>query len=463
MQTTVGGDNAARARQLVEQGRAAEKANDFQTALNRYAEAAQLDPSNQAAAAGQTQMMQLAGRTGAATTPLDQVERNIRARQQEIRYNFETAIQNARTAMSNRDFSGAQVAVEQARVARNQDPNIFTEQEVREFEQRLAATQLDLTREQERYATRELTAQQKATQQAIEESRRRQEQERRATVADLRVQARRLIDETRYQEAMGVIDQMLVLDPTNDYATGLRPLVEDKALLQQQRRFREDFDRQFTKQLNQTEEKKIPYDDILRYPANWPDISELRDQTTAQERGEGTADQATQAQLDRKLPELKFDAIPFADVIDFLRDVTGANIEVRWRTLEAAGIDRNTPVTIRLRDVRFSKALQSILGDVGGGTVKIGYTVGEGVITISTEEELSKDTLTRVYDIRDLIIEVPDFRDAPTFNLQNQSNQICPGTMCSDQHALDLNGAARRDAVLAIILAAESSPASLKG
>src|SRR5439155_3600438 len=144
---------------------------------------------------------------------------------------------------------------------------------------------------------------------------------------------------------------------------------------------------------------------------------------TAQERGEGTADQATQAQLDRKLPELKFDAIPFADVIDFLRDVTGANIEVRWRTLEAAGIDRNTPVTIRLRDVRFSKALSSILGDVGGGTVKIGYTVGEGVITISTEEELSKDTLTRVYDIRDLIIEIPDFNQAPTSNLQNQSSQ----------------------------------------
>ena len=79
-------DNAARARQLVEEGRAAEKANDFQTALNRYSEAAQLDPNNQAAAAGQTQMMQLSGRTGTATTALDQVDRQIRARQQEIRY-----------------------------------------------------------------------------------------------------------------------------------------------------------------------------------------------------------------------------------------------------------------------------------------------------------------------------------------------------------------------------------------
>src|SRR5439155_6731356 len=137
--------------------------------------------------------------------------------------------------------------------------------------------------------------------------------DRERTVAGLQVQARRLINETRYHEAVGVVDQILAIDPTNDYATGVRPLVEDKDLIQQQRRFREDFDRQLTKQLNAAEEKKIPYDDILRYPANWPDISELRDQTLAQERGEGTADQATQAQLERKLPELRFDNIGFAD------------------------------------------------------------------------------------------------------------------------------------------------------
>src|SRR6185503_19872463 len=112
-----------------------------------------------------------------------------------------------------------------------------------------------------------------------------------------------------------------------------------------------------------------------------------------------------------------------SDVIDFLRDVTGANIFVNWRALEAAGIDRNTPVTARLRDVKFSKALQTILSDVGGGTVKLGYTIDEGVITISTDEDLSKNVVTRVYDIRDLIIEVPDFNQAPTFNLSNQSNQ----------------------------------------
>src|SRR6185503_6157707 len=40
---------------------------------------------------------------------------------------------------------------------------------------------------------------------------------------------------------------------------------------------------------------------------------------------------------------------------------------------------------------------------------------------------LSKNTLTRVYDIRDLIIEVPDFTNAPTFNLQSQSSSTSGG------------------------------------
>ena len=41
-------------------------------------------------------------------------------------------------------------------------------------------------------------------------------------------QARKLTDEGKYQDALGVIDQIGVLDPKNDYAKGIRPLVEDR-------------------------------------------------------------------------------------------------------------------------------------------------------------------------------------------------------------------------------------------
>jgi type II secretory pathway component GspD/PulD (secretin) len=81
--------------------------------------------------------------------------------------------------------------------------------------------------------------------------------------------------------------------------------------------------------------------------------------------------------------------------------------------LEAAGVDRTTPVTARLRDVKFGKALSVLLDSVGGGNIELGYKVDQGVITISTVADLDRDTVTRVYDIRDLMITIPDFQPPP--------------------------------------------------
>jgi Flp pilus assembly secretin CpaC len=170
-----------------------------------------------------------------------------------------------------------------------------------------------------------------------------------------------------------------------------------------------------------SEEQRIPYNDILRYPANWPDLSEMRDRNLAIERGDQGEDSGVIAQLERRLPEVRLEASAFADVIDFLRDVSGTNIFVNWRALEGVGIDRTTPVTARLRDVRFSKVLRTILDDVGAGGVRLGYTIDDGVITISTEEDLASNVVTRVFDIRDLIVQIPDFDNPPQFQLQGST------------------------------------------
>lgn len=123
-------------------------------------------------------------------------------------------------------------------------------------------------------------------------------------------------------------------------------------------------------------------------------------------------DRAAQAQLARTLPEVVFDGVGFTDVVDFLRDVTRADIFVNWRALEAVGIERNAPVNARLRNVKFSKALQIILDGVGGEKVELGYVIDDSVITISTADDLAKHTLTRVHDIRDIVRAKPDAPDA---------------------------------------------------
>ena len=114
--------------------------------------------------------------------------------------------------------------------------------------------------------------------------------------------------------------------------------------------------------------------------------------TTTDRRGGGAAakpekpDPQVQAQLGRALPELNFDGVALTDVIDFLRDVSGSNITVNWKALETAGVERNTPVTLRLKDVKFSQALNSVLASAGGNA-KLRYTLEGNVIDITTGDD----------------------------------------------------------------------------
>ena len=117
-----------------------------------------------------------------------------------------------------------------------------------------------------------------------------------------------------------------------------------------------------------------------------------------------TAEEAAmQAQLGRRIPEMNFDAVAIADVLDYLRDLSGANIFVEWKALENAGVDRTTPVTLRAKNVQLSHALEMVLDSAGGGSVPLGYSTRGGVIRISVGEQLDKVTEIRAYDVRDIV------------------------------------------------------------
>ena len=129
------------------------------------------------------------------------------------------------------------------------------------------------------------------------------------------------------------------------------------------------------------------------------------------------------AQLHRPIPSLTFEAVAFTDVIDSLRDISGSKISVNWKAVEAAGIDRKTPVSVNLRNIKTSKALEVILESVGSGQSKLGFTVDDGVITVSTQAELYRNVVTRVYDIRDLLVILPGFAYTREFTVPAPATQ----------------------------------------
>jgi beta-lactamase regulating signal transducer with metallopeptidase domain len=141
--------------------------------------------------------------------------------------------------------------------------------------------------------------------------------------------------------------------------------------------------------------------------------------TTVTEKPREEMDAGMRAQFDRKLPEVNFNDVPFVEVIEFLRDVSGANIFVNWRALEAAGIERNAPVSMRMKSVSFATVLRLLLDSTAPGLLR--FDVEGGVIIITTSpnahDQLAPQmmgmgaaapaapaqSITRVYDVRGLV------------------------------------------------------------
>jgi len=126
--------------------------------------------------------------------------------------------------------------------------------------------------------------------------------------------------------------------------------------------------------------------------------------------------------LARKLPELNLSNVSLSDAIDFLRDTSRANLHVNWAALENAGISKDTPVSLRLRGASLRKVLNLILTEAAGGADTLAFYSADGVLEITTREIADQEMVTIVYPVEDLLVEVPDFNNAPDFNLQAQQS-----------------------------------------
>lgn len=126
-------------------------------------------------------------------------------------------------------------------------------------------------------------------------------------------------------------------------------------------------------------------------------------------------DAVTSAWLGNAFPD-PFDVhTNLTDAIDTLRDKLppGANqggIFVNWRALERAGISRQTPVHASLGGLPIRDAILRLLAVADGGTGKLDVAVDGSVLIISTTDDLHKNVLTRVYDVRDLLPGDPKAR-----------------------------------------------------
>jgi len=115
----------------------------------------------------------------------------------------------------------------------------------------------------------------------------------------------------------------------------------------------------------------------------------------------------------RALAGLAFDRTPLEDVIAYFRRIGRLNLHVNWRSLELIGVTRQTPVTLRVSNVTLGRALTLVTDQLSASRSKLDrvyWVVDEGVVTIASGSSLNTKLRTRVYDVGDLLLVVPNFR-----------------------------------------------------
>lgn len=352
-------------------------------------------------------------------TLVDEMSRNDELLWQRAVARMNEAIQNADKAIAEARFDEAQQFAQTA-IQIIEAARIYA-QPPSKYEAARATAEAARQRVQDQRAAWEMT--QAASERSeiaarVEQRRAVMDQQRAEKIDQLFSTAGQLRKEQRFREAAEAIRQVLMLDPSNSNARYFLDVYEDFAALTDQKDLEREFTRQMQNTLMDTERSKIPWSQDILYPKNWLEISERR--RTAGVGAMGDEDSELNSKLEEVQPEISFEHQPLDQVMDFLVDLNKVNIAVDWENLQEQGIERDKPISMRLRDVTLGAVLREVLAQAGGN-VSLGYTIADGLLRIATKEKLDQLKYILVYDIRDLLVRIPRFTNSPMVDLAEQS------------------------------------------
>ncbi|MBX3391941.1 MAG: hypothetical protein KF787_04765 [Phycisphaeraceae bacterium] len=231
------------------------------------------------------------------------------------------------------------------------------------------------------------------------------------------LRARDLQREMKYREALQVVDQILFLDPINPAGLILRDIIEDAHIYTSFHRIRDDQSSSYALQALDNERAMIAPESIINYPTDWPATSARRGEPI--QFAETPEDRRVRGVLESRRIPVSFRNNTLRDVLGFFQTVSNLDVDIDWPSLESIGITEDTPVSLELRNVVLRSVLDRVMAKIGDDNNRAGWEISDGVLRIASEQLLRKNTVTLVYDIRDLLLEVPDYTNAPEFDLQS--------------------------------------------
>ncbi len=409
------------AQKFTEMGDDLYASGDWEKARGKYAEVLELDPGNAHAARRMEEigahLNERGGSTGSAFASAIEA-RTVRIEQSKLE--VAALVRSARTAEQAGKFKEAIDLYEKALVIVEIQPY-----------------QVDFT--PDATALRRMIAGAKASGRDADQARRAKEFEqarrvRQAEAAEEKRQQRTKIDtlfrdanaamETEdYGRAFNLAEDILAIDPTNRDAQRLRTMTLEGRNARTSDAIRRNLREEWKNAFEELQRQAIPQTTDIEFPSTWA-VNEGRDRsprlTTMTDFTSDPREAALTARLDSVRTPLTIDdgQTTIMDLLAHLSDLTGVNIVMDGKAMEGKSdqdlmlpaLQLSTPVPVR--------EILSIVTQQRG----LGWKVSNGVVLVTTPEEVRGKPLLDLYDVKDITTGVRDF-PADDINLQPSGGQ----------------------------------------
>ncbi len=338
---------------------------------------------------------------------------------------FSNDLAQAKAALERGDTIRARDLTAQARVRINAARNVFSNDEITQYQAEADSMLASIDSAEQKLRADEIAKQTSENEVAARTAAQAQADDKNRRLNEAVDRVRALQSEMKYDEALQVVEsQILFLDPTNPTGLLLRDVLADASLYHRVQSIGRARVRSYVEQDVDNLEASVAPRNLLDYPKDWPAISDRRGTPVAF--SEAEENRRALALLQNKRIPVQFNETPFENVVSFLGAVTQLNIDIDWASLENASVDRTAPVTLNLTNVTVETVLNRVMEKVSpDANTGAAWTISDGVLNIASKEQINRQRTLAIYDIRDLIIEVPNYDNAPEFDLQQalQSGQ----------------------------------------
>lgn len=130
--------------------------------------------------------------------------------------------------------------------------------------------------------------------------------------------------------------------------------------------------------------------DAARFPGSAPHAA----------RPETNNDAQIRAALQRVIGDVQLTDQPLEQALQWIASTMNVNVHIQWNMLQNAGVNRDATINCKVKGLSVERVLRLMFDEIDG---PISYAVQDGVLVISTPDQLRKHLKTEVYDVRELI------------------------------------------------------------